>query len=125
MSLWLRDYDWLVDGNAIPRPTVNTKIEYDSIAASESGRTEDGVMHIAWVRRQITKIHLLYRAIPKSEAAYLLGLLQGKEFSFTYPDPVLGSRTISAYASKSSYDYHTNAVSSGLLTDVSINIIEK
>ena len=125
MNICKIDSAWQVDGTSIYTPSKDTKIEYDSLAASESGRTEDGIMHIAWVRRQIVKINLVYPVMTKSEAAHLLSLLQGKEFSFTYPDPVLGSRTISAYASNSNYDYHTDAVGNGLLTNVSINIIEK
>lgn len=125
MSICKLNNAWKVNDTAIYTPSKDTKIEYDSLAASESGRTEDGIMHIAWIRRQIAKINLVYPVMTKSEAEHLLGLLQGQEFSFTYPDPVLGSRTISAYASNSSYDYHTDAVGEGLLTNVSINIIEK
>jgi hypothetical protein len=125
MEINILNTDWRVDDKPIYTPAKDTKIEYESYAASESGRTEDGIMHIAWIRRQMVKVNLVYPVMTKSEAAYLLGLLQGKEFSFTYPDPVLGSRTIQAYASNSNYDFYSDVVNGGLLTNVSINIIEK
>lgn len=125
MNICKIDQAWQVNGTPIYTPSKDTKIQYDSLASSESGRTEDGVMHIGWVRRKIAKINLVYPAMTKAEALHLLNILQGKEFNFTYPDPVFGARTISAYASNSSYDFHTDAVYGGILTNVSINVIEK
>lgn len=125
MNICKSDERWQVNGVPIYTPAKDTKITYDSVAASETGRTEDGVMHIAWVRRQITKIQLLYPVMTTAEGKHLLGLLQGKEFEFTYPDPVLGSRTIQAYASNSSYSEYNDTLYGGLLTKVSINIIER
>lgn len=125
MNICTLDDRWKVDGNAIYTPSKDTKIEYDSVAASESGRTEDGVMHIAWVRRRIAKVHLVYPAMTAAEAEYLLNLLQGKEFTFTYPDPAFGIQTVQAYASNSDYKYYTDGFGQTMVKDVSINIIEK
>ena len=115
---------WAVNGTSIYVPT-DVEIDHENIVSSDSGRTESGKMHITWVRGDVRKVNLTYKYLTGAEADFMLGLMQGKEFRFTYYDN--GLHTISAYVGKCSYKQHNLALHSsegGLYTDFKINIIE-
>lgn len=44
---------WAVNGTPIYIPSAGVKVAHTNVAGSGSGRTEDGVMHIDWVRRDV------------------------------------------------------------------------
>ena len=80
-------------------------------------------MHIDWIRRDIRKVHLRWAVLTSSELDYVMGLMQGKEFTITFKDR--GKvQTMRAYSSESSYNYYSAALGEDLYTDVSINAIE-
>ena len=80
-------------------------------------------MHIEWVRRDIRKVYLQWSVLTASELDYILGLMQGQEFTITFKDR--GKvQTMSAYSSESSYTYYSAALGKDIYTDVSINAIE-
>lgn len=115
---------WRVNSSAIYTPSNGIKVEHTNMAGSSSGRTEDGVMHIDWVRRDVRKVNLMYRAMSGAELDYLLGLMQGQEFTFTFRDR--GKlQTMNGYTGECSYTYYSGALGDDdLYTDVSINVIE-
>lgn len=116
---------WMVNGNPIFVPAPNVKIEHTNVASADSGRTEDGVMHINWVRRDVKKVYLVYNAISGNEVAEMLGLMQGQEFTFTYWDN--GVKTFYGYCGESNYQAYSNVHypnEGGLYTNFSINVIE-
>lgn len=117
---------WMVDSSEIYIPAPDIQIQHTNVASSDSGRTEDGVMHIDWVRRDVVKVNLKYNAITGDEVKYMLNLMQGKEFQFKYYD--FGEiKTISAYCGECSYTKYNDALytsEGGLYTDFSINVIE-
>ncbi len=116
----------MVDSSHIYIPSPDIQIQHTNVASSDSGRTEDGVMHIDWVRRDVVKVNLKYSSITGAEVAYMLNLMQGKEFQFKYYD--LGQiKTISAYCGESSYSKYNDTLyesEGGMYTDFSINVIE-
>ena len=115
--------EWKVNNNHLYIPSAGIKVEHTNLAGSSSGRTEDGVMHIDWVRRDIRKVNLQWKVLTASELDYILGLMQGKEFQLTFKDR--GKvHTMSAYSSESSYTYYSAALGEDIYTDVSINAIE-
>lgn len=118
--------NWTVDGTQIYIPACNIQIQHTNIASSDSGRTEDGIMHIDWVRRDIVKVNLQWKVMTGEELAYVMNLLQGKEFTFVYSD--MGStHSISAYCGESTYTKYSDVLASesgGIYTDVAINVIE-
>ena len=95
------------------------------MVGADSGRSEDGIMRIDWVRRDVRKVFLRYSAMSASELQWTMNLMQGKEFTFTFLDQ--GSvQTMNAYVGESSYTFHTNGLySEGLYLDVEIHVIEK
>jgi hypothetical protein len=115
--------EWAVNGKPLYIPSAGIKVEHSNLAGSSSGRTEDGVMHIDWVRRDIRKVCLLWKVLTGTELKYILGLMQGKEFTLTFKDQ--GQvQTMHAYSSESSYIYYSAALGDDIYTDVSINAIE-
>lgn len=118
------DSQWKVGSTAIYEPSNGITIQHENIAGSSSGRTEDGVIHIDWVRRDVRKVNLKWKAMTETELNFIFNLMQGKEFSFTFPDRGQ-TITMNAYASNCSYNVYTYAFGETIYTDISINVIEK
>ena len=115
--------EWKVNDSHLYIPSAGIRVEHSNLAGASSGRTEDGVMHIDWVRRDIRKVCLQWKVLTGAELNYILGLMQGKEFTLTFKD--LGRvQTMNAYSSESSYTYYSAALGEDIYTDVSINAIE-
>jgi hypothetical protein len=115
--------EWKVNSSPLYIPSAGIKVEHTNLAGSSSGRTEDGIMHIDWIRRDIRKVNLQWKVLTASELDYILGLMQGKEFTLTFKDRGR-VQTMSAYSSESSYTYYSAALGGDIYTDVSINAIE-
>lgn len=110
----------LVDGAQIYEPARDVTIQHENVAGSSSGRTEDGIMHIDWVRTDVRKVGITYKELSISELNFMVGKLQGKEFTFTFPDR--GKKTtINAYCSNCSYTMR----SYDMYVNVKFNIIER
>ena len=69
--------EWMVNSSHLYVPSNGIKVEHTNLAGSSSGRTEDGVMHIDWVRRDIRKVNLRWKVLTGTELNYILGLMQG------------------------------------------------
>ena len=115
--------EWKVNNNPLYIPSAGIRVEHTNLAGSSSGRTEDGVMHIDWIRRDIRKVNLQWKVLTASELKYVLSLMQGKEFTLTFKDQGM-VQTMKAYSSESSYTYYSAALGEDMYTDVSINAIE-
>lgn len=78
-------------------------------------------MHIDWVRRDLRKVSLKYSAMTSDELNTIIGLTQGKEFTFTFPDrgQVV---TMNAYVGEAKYTYYSSALD--MYTGIQINVIE-
>lgn len=116
---------WKINGQAIYTPDVDTKVEIESLVGESSGRTDDGIMHIDWIRPEIRKVYIKYSAMTKEEMAFMLNLVQGKEYTLTYEDPILGVNTINCYTSNSSTELYSAVLYNGLWRNVTFNCIEK
>lgn len=117
--------EWMVDSSHIYIPATPCKVEHSNVVGASSGRSEDGIMRIDWVRRDVRKVFLTYKAMSAHELSYMMSLLQGKEFSFTFLDQ--GSvQTMNAYVGESNYQFYTNSslYPESIYTDVEIHVIE-
>ena len=143
---WAVSFDDKATWTPIYVPAPNIKIEHTNVASADSGRTEDGVMHITWVRRDVKKVNLMYNAISGAEKATMEALMQGKEFYFRYYDPHYEGNTLVnvsefyGYCGESSYQAYAANVydksdplhpkpllrseEGGIYTNFSINVIE-
>lgn len=115
--------EWKINSSHLYIPSAGIKVEHTNLAGASSGRTEDGIMHIDWIRRDIRKVYLQWKVLTASELDYVLGLMQGKEFTITFKDRGR-VQTMYAYSSESSYTYYSDAFGEAIYTDVSINAIE-
>lgn len=118
---------WAVDTHPLYVPSYNNlKIDHESIQGADTGRTEDGIMHIDWVRRDVVKVYLYWGHLTGNEVAYLQGLLQGKEFTLKYVDS--GSvKTAYCYCSKVSFTRVSSnqySLEGGLCSDIEAHCIE-
>jgi hypothetical protein len=113
---------WAVDGTPIYTPSFdNLQVDHESIQGEDTGRTEDGHAHIDWVLTDVPKVFLKWKFLTFQEYLFLKGLLQGREFTLTYPE---GS--FQAYCTKVSYTLvstHMYESEGGLVRDVSANAI--
>lgn len=114
---------WKVDGTPIYVPDIDTDVLHSSLASESSGRTEDGVMHIEWLRTNIFKKGLKYSLMTGAELEYMVNLMQGKVFTFTCPHGT-GTKTIQGYTSEINATLYTEFQDILVYKDVSINVIE-
>lgn len=117
---------WAVNGTPIYIPAPSTQISHESIQSSDTGRTEDGVMHIDWVRTNMVKVFLTWSYLTGDEVATLERLMQGKEFTLTYYDKG-STKTAHVYVSNMNYKKITDSLytsEGGLYGDISANAIE-
>ena len=117
---------WKVGSTNIYVPSTPCKVEHSNITGSSTGRSEDGVMRIDWIRRDVRKVYLKYNAMTASELSTLMGLMQGKEFTFTFRDQG-ATKTMSADVGESSYEFYSysSAFSEPIYVNVEIHVIEK
>lgn len=114
---------WMVGSKPIFEPSAGVTIQHENIAGSSSGRTEDGVMHIDWVRRDVRKVGLKWSVMSQEELDYIIDLMQGQEYEFTFIDRGKVCK-MNAYSSNCSYTLLTYSNGEPMYTDVTINVIE-
>lgn len=116
---------WAANGTALYKPQ-GCEITHENYVGSNSGRTEDGVMHIDWLRRDLRKVTIKYNAMTGNEMDELVGLVQGKEYTATFRDRGK-TCTMSAYTGDCKYELYNETLCSsegGLYTDVSFDMVE-
>ncbi len=115
---------WMVGSTHIYIPS-EAKIEHSNVVGASSGRSEDGVMRIDWVRRDVRKVNMKWKYMTAAELNTIMNLLQGKEFTFKFFDK--GSvQSISAYCGESNYEFYTyDLLGNKVYKDIEIHVIEK
>lgn len=114
---------YAINGKAIYSPQTCT-VTYESLADENSGRTDDGVMHINWIWRKIRKVTMTFPPLTAQEIAELVDLVQGQEYELTYPDMSDKKLTIRCYTSNSSADLKYGVLYGGLWVGFSFSAIE-
>lgn len=117
---------WAADGTPFYVPAGGTEVDHESIQSADTGRTEDGVMHIDWVRRNMVKVSMKWLYLTGKEVALLEDLMQGKEFTLTYFDKG-SAHTANVYVSTIKYQKESDALyasEGGLYSNIAINAIE-
>ena len=101
------------------------KVDLESLASEDSGRTDDGVMHINWVLKKIRKVFIEMPPSITADIAPLLSAVQGQTYSLTYFDPLANAeKTITAYTSKGSSSLYSGVLYNGLWQGTQFNAIE-
>lgn len=118
---------WKVGSTPIYVPSADTQILHSSISSADTGRTEDGVMHNVWVRSDVIKISMKWKALTGNEVKTLINLMQGKEFVLTFEE--FGTAyTANVYVAEVNYTKKSDrlfASEGGLCVDISANAVEK
>ena len=84
----IRSYStqYTIDGSPMLEPDEEAELSFTDLDASDSGRTEDGVMHRIMVRQGVGTWGFAYAHLTDAELAYMESLFAGKaEFTFTHP----------------------------------------
>lgn len=114
---------YAINGKAIYSPQTCT-VTYESLADENSGRTDDGIMHINWIWRKIRKVTMTFPPLTAQEIAELVDLVQGQEYELTYPDMADKKLTIRCYTSNSNADLKYGVLYGGLWVGFSFSAIE-
>ena len=93
------------------------------MTTADTGRDESGYLHIGWLRRDVRKANLTYKAMTGAELNWLMNLMQGKEFQFTFLEDN-AAYTMNGYVGECSYDHYNYGMNGPIYTDISINVIE-
>lgn len=111
--------------NGIGFKAKSMKISWESLAAEDSGRTLDGVMHIYWVKRRIRKLEIVMPPCTYETLQMILTLVQGQEYNISFFDPMINRvRTIKCYTSNASTDIYSGIVHNGLYQGFEFHAIE-
>ena len=101
------------------------KVNLESLASEDSGRTDNGVMHINWVLKKIRKVEIQVAPSTTANIAPLLSAVQGQTYSLTYFDPLANAeKTITAYTSTSSSELYSGVLYNGLWQGIQFNAIQ-
>ena len=101
------------------------KVDLESLASEDSGRTDNGVMHINWILKKIRKVQIELPPSTPDIFAPLLNAVQGQIYLLTYFDPMDNSeKTINAYTSTSSSELYSGVLYNGLWQGIQFNAIQ-
>ena len=101
------------------------KVDLESLASEDSGRTDNGVMHINWILKKIRKVQIELPPSTPDVFAPLLNAVQGQIYLLTYFDPMDNSeKTINAYTSTSSSELYSGILYNGLWQGIQFNAIQ-
>ena len=108
--------NFIIDG--VEFRTKSLKVNFESLASEDSGRTDDGTMNINWVLSRIRKIEIEMPPCTTEEAARI--------YNITYFDPLANRElTKEVYTSNSSADCYSGVLRNGLWQGISFNAIER
>lgn len=101
------------------------KVTYDSLAKANSGRSDDGIMHITWVRQNIRKIEIEMPPMTMSALSTLLTAVSGQTYTITIHDPKSNTETqVSVYTSNTEGECYSGVLHNGLYQGVQFSAIE-
>lgn len=101
------------------------KVTYDSLATANSGRSDNGTMHITWVRKNIRKIEIEMPPMTMSALSSLLTAVSGQTYTITIHDPKSNAETqVSVYTSNTQGECYSGVLHNGLYQGVQFSAIE-
>ena len=113
---------YTINGYPMLEPDEEAELSFSDLDASDSGRTEDGVMHRIIVRERVMTFGFSYALLDREDYRYLDGLLKGEaSFTFGYTGADGKPHTCTAYCSKTSVVLKRR---DGLYKNFKFNIIE-
>lgn len=88
--------------------------QYDSLASEDSGRTDDGVMHIDWIKTNLRKYEITLPPSPPEVVSSVFSAVQGKTYTLTVFDVQANAEvTVHCYTSNSKADCYSGVLLAG------------
>lgn len=101
------------------------KVTYDSLATSNSGRSDNGTMNITWVRQNIRKVEVIMPPMKMADLAALLAAVSGQKYNMTFHDPRTNTEvTAQMYTSNATGECYSGVLHNGLYQGVEFHAIE-
>lgn len=101
------------------------KVTYDSLATSNSGRSDNGTMKITWVRKNIRKVEIEMPPMTLSALSSLLTAVSGNTYTITIHDPKSNAEaSFSVYTSNTQGECYSGVLHNGLYKGVQFSAIE-
>lgn len=111
--------------NDVEFAAQDIKVDYDSLISDDSGKTDDGVMHIYWVFRKTREVTISLPPSTGAEVSNLLSKVQGQIYNLTYFDPLENEeRTLQCFTTKSSVSMYSGVLLNGMWNGVQIKATE-
>lgn len=111
-----------LNGVAVAAP-VSLQVSLQDLDAETSGRNIKGQMMRDRIAGGKRKINIKWGPLTGSEIGTILNAVSGVFFSVSYPDPISGQKTITAYVGDRSAALLNYAT--GRWLDLSFNLIER
>lgn len=105
-------------------PLQKLVVEFESLAYPDSGRTDDGEMHVAFICERIRKLKCTLPPMTQEKVSKALNAVLGKKYFIDYVDPIHGLHTIKVYTSAGSAELYNARLHGGLWTGITFNAIE-
>ena len=114
---------FIIDGTEFRAKTIAPS--FDSLATEDSGRTDDGIMHITWIKPKLRKWEIELPPCSASEAYSVISKVQGRLYNITIWDISTNSEvTAHVYTSNASGDCYSGVLYNGLYQGVKFSAIE-
>ena len=112
---------YTADGAPLFVPLSPFQVELESLADPNSGRTDDGLMHVLFTRPRVRKFTYQCGRLTGEELQYLENLVQGKTYTFGF-DLYGKHQTMEAYTS--SVQFEVLDIFENLYDNVQFSVIE-
>lgn len=99
-------------------------VKYKSVLSPNSGMTADGVMHLEWVKGRKREIEITMPPMTAAQVTALYDLIQGREYTLEFYDPIRGDITINCYTEDTSAQLYSGIISNGLYIGVGFSAKE-
>lgn len=114
---------FIIDGTEFVAKSIT--LSFDSLATEDSGRSDDGVMHIFWIRNKLRKWEIEMPPCTAAEAYAILSKVQGQIYNITIWDLSTNSeQTVQVYTSNSNGDCYSGVLYNGLYQGIKFSAIE-
>lgn len=105
-------------------PAMKMVVEFDSLASEDSGRDDEGEMHIEWIKERLRKVKITLPPMSQRDVALALDAVLGKKYYIEYIDPIDGLKQLYVYTSAGSAEMYNARIHGGLWHNISFNAIE-
>lgn len=116
---------FLVNGKPMLVPDEQVQISYEDIDGADAGRDESGYMHRILLRSKVASWGFSYAHLTEEEKRYMETLFgNGATFSFTHPDRLDASKTVTTACYRSQYGISWRNARTGIWNGYSFRIIQ-